>query len=80
MGQGSQRPAAAQIESGGHQPDSIRQKHKEAPMAEMLSTRDHGALDQFLEQVLDNFLAGSRTRIETLNELQHFIKARDTRI
>lgn len=48
-------------------------------MAEMLSTRDHGSLDQYLEQVLHDFVDESRTRVETINELQHFIRALDRR-
>jgi hypothetical protein len=48
-------------------------------MTAMLSTRDQGSLDLFLEQVLEDFATERRTRIETLNELQHFITAVDER-
>jgi hypothetical protein len=48
-------------------------------MPEMLSTRDLGLLDLYLEQVLQDFSTERRSRVETLNELQHFIKAVDAR-
>lgn len=48
-------------------------------MTQMLSNREHGSVDLFLQQALDDFLAARRTRTETLNELQHFITALDAR-
>jgi hypothetical protein len=46
-------------------------------MGNLLTNKDCGLLDLFLEQVFDDFISNRKTRTETLNVLQSFITSLD---